>query len=79
MSSIVNSLRFFFSQFVGIFCTSVLAFVAYCIVTRNRPSAIPEEAILPSIVSGVMWSIGSMSSMIATEQLGLTVGFRKYR
>ena len=57
-SDTLQALRFFFSQFCGVFLTSLLGFVAYCVKTGNRPRLVPPEAVLPSICSGILWAIG---------------------
>lgn len=74
-SELVIATRFFFSQFAGIFLTSLLGFCAYCVWVRNRPLLVPPEAILPSILSGVVWALGCAGGMLATSGLGNAVGF----
>lgn len=74
-SDTIRSLRFFFSQFAGIFLTAFAGFVLYCIFKRNRPKLVPTEATLPSIVCGAVWAIGCAGAMLATSGLGNAVGF----
>jgi glucose uptake protein GlcU len=74
-SETIQALRFFFSQFAGIFVISFLGFTVYCLLLRNKPLLVPPEAIMPSISSGIMWAIGCGGAMLATSGLGNTVGF----
>jgi hypothetical protein len=74
-SDTIQAMRFFFSQFAGIFLTSILAFFVYCIRSGNKPLLVPAEAVMPSIFSGVVWAIGCAGGMFATSGLGNAVGF----
>mmetsp|Transcript_15953 Transcript_15953/g.19794 ORF Transcript_15953/g.19794 Transcript_15953/m.19794 type:complete len:338 (+) Transcript_15953:1-1014(+) len=75
VSQVLNSMRFFFSQFAGIFLSSVFSFGVYICKTGNKPKLVPNDAVGPSILSGMIWSLGAMSGMVATSELGLTVGY----
>lgn len=74
-SDTIRSLRFFFSQFAGIFLTAFVGFVLYCLYTGNRPKLVPPEATLPSILCGAVWATGCAGAMLATSGLGNAVGF----
>jgi glucose uptake protein GlcU len=75
MSDAVYSTRFFFSQFTGTFLTSVLAFAIYTWSKRNNPTVIAPPAMMPSVLSGMLWATACMGSMLATAELGLSVGY----
>eukprot|EP00992_Anisonema_acinus_P011921 TRINITY_DN7774_c0_g1_i2.p1 TRINITY_DN7774_c0_g1~~TRINITY_DN7774_c0_g1_i2.p1 ORF type:complete len:314 (+),score=59.83 TRINITY_DN7774_c0_g1_i2:114-1055(+) len=75
VSKILFQIRFFFSQFAGTFVGAVLIFVAECVRTKNSPKGIEPAAVGASMVGGVMWSVAAMGSMVATADLGATVGF----
>jgi len=66
-------LDFVFSQFVGIYVYCSTLFIIYSII--HRPPKVYPEAILPSIISGVMWGIAQCGLMSATQILGYAVGF----
>jgi hypothetical protein len=75
MSDAVYSSRFFFSQFTGIFLTSVVSFAVYTWSKQNKPDVIAPPALIPSVLSGMLWGIACMGSMLATAELGLSVGY----
>jgi len=69
-------LDFVFSHFTGIYLYSTAVFVIYCIV--NRRSGAPKvypDAILPSMIGGVMWGVAQCGLMSATQILGWAIGF----
>lgn len=74
-SDTVTSIRFFFSQYVGIYLVSLIGFVIYIIYTGNKPKLVPNHAIFPCICSGIVWSLGCGGGMFATAGLGNAVGF----
>jgi len=74
-SEVVYQIRFFFSHFLGIYIAALVAFISYALASGNRPHLIEPDAILPSILSGVVWAIACMGSMIAVAEIGLGIGF----
>lgn len=66
-------LDFVLSQFIGIYVYSSAVFIIYNII--RRPPKVYPEAILPAIISGVMWGIAQCGLMSATQILGYAVGF----
>ena len=76
--SIIGEARFFFSQYVGIFLTSLAAYAAYCAVHAARKApvpAVPLTAMLPAVVSGAIWAVAGAGAMFATDGLGYSVGY----
>lgn len=71
----IRALRFFFSQFAGIFLMATAGFTLYCVLTKNLPQLVPREATLPAIICGATWAVGCGGAMFATSELGNTVGF----
>ena len=72
--------RIFFSQFVGIWLLSLIAFVvvtAYRLITKVDKATweLPSSYMLPSFASGIVWAIAGMGAIFATENLGLSVGY----
>jgi len=74
-SSTNMALRFIFSQYVGIFGMSLIALIFYLIATCNKPKELPTKVFGPSILSGMVWALGAMGSIFATDGLGLSVGY----
>jgi len=68
-----GTLDFVLSHFIGIYLYSTAVFIVYCIV--NRPPKIYPAAILPSVISGVMWGVAQCGLMTATQLAGYSVGF----
>ncbi len=62
---------FVFSQCVGIYALSTVAFIVYVIVKGNKPLLYPSTT-LPAIVSGGMWSIANAAFIFANAKLGLS-------
>jgi glucose uptake protein GlcU len=69
-----SGLDYVFAHFCGIYTTSVLYFLIYCIVMKNRPKVFPN-AVLPGILSGVMWAIAQAGWFIANQTLSEPVSF----
>jgi hypothetical protein len=68
-------LDYVFSHFCGIFATSTLWFVAYCVLRRGAPLMNPRLT-LPAMISGAMWAVAQTSWFIANKALGgASVGF----
>ncbi|XP_050014791.1 transmembrane protein 144 [Alexandromys fortis] len=67
-------LDYVFAHSSGIFLTSTVYFVAYCIAMRNRPNLYPE-AILPGFLSGVLWAIATCCWFIANHSLSAVISF----
>ena len=68
------ALDFVFSHFCGIFTSSIVYFAIYCVLMGNRPRVYPR-AILPAMVSGVMWAIADMGWFIANDSLSPAISF----
>ncbi|GAM25115.1 hypothetical protein SAMD00019534_082900, partial [Acytostelium subglobosum LB1] len=68
-----SPLEFVFSHFSGIFLFNTAVFVLYSVI--SRPPQIYPQTILPSFVSGVLWGIAQVGMMVATQNLGYTIGF----
>jgi len=69
-----ETLDYVFSHFTGIFLSSTTYFLVYCMLTKNQPT-LPNQIVLPSFVSGVMWAIAQISFFIANENLEFVVSF----
>ncbi|VDK24474.1 unnamed protein product [Taenia asiatica] len=59
-----------FANFVGIWLTSTVIFVLYALVKRNQPWFPTKQAILPSLLSGILWGVAQSSWFIANAALG---------
>lgn len=63
-----------FAHFCGIFLSSTGYFIIYCMVMRNKPR-VYNRAILPGIVSGLMWGVADMAWFVANDALSETISF----
>lgn len=69
-----NGLDYVFAHFCGIFLSSTGYFIIYCMVMRNKPR-VYNRAILPGIVSGLMWGVADMAWFVANDALSETISF----
>ncbi|XP_077617573.1 transmembrane protein 144 isoform X2 [Crocuta crocuta] len=67
-------LDYVFAHFSGIFLTSTVYFLAYCIAMKNNPKLYPE-AVLPGFLSGALWAIATCCWFIANHSLSAVVSF----
>ncbi|XP_036914182.1 transmembrane protein 144 isoform X1 [Sturnira hondurensis] len=67
-------LDYVFAHSSGIFLTSTVYFLAYCITMKNNPKLYPE-AVLPGFLSGLLWAIASCSWFVANHSLSAVVSF----
>ncbi|XP_064441283.1 transmembrane protein 144 isoform X3 [Mirounga angustirostris] len=67
-------LDYVFAHFSGIFFTSTVYFLAYCIAMKNNLKLYPE-AVLPGFLSGVLWAIATCCWFIANHALSAVVSF----
>ncbi|XP_068616280.1 transmembrane protein 144-like, partial [Brachionichthys hirsutus] len=65
-------LDYVYAQCSGIFATSTVYFAIYCAVMNNRPR-IYSRAILPGLLSGVMWASATYSWFLACNYLSPVV------
>ncbi|KAK3099262.1 hypothetical protein FSP39_001819 [Pinctada imbricata] len=69
-----NALDYVFACFVGIYCTSTVYFIIYIIIMKNKPRVYPK-AILPGVVSGIMWGMATTGWFVANKVLSEAVAF----
>ncbi|XP_048244217.1 transmembrane protein 144-like isoform X2 [Haliotis rufescens] len=69
-----NSIDYVFAHYCGIYLTSTLYFIIYALFRRNRPKVF-HQVIVPGIVSGLMWGVGTASWFIANKALSDPVSF----
>lgn len=67
-------LDYVFAHFTGIYITSTGWFVVYSIYKRNKPQ-VYSEAIIPTLISGVMWAIAQVSWFVSNDCLSFSVSF----
>ncbi|XP_074194494.1 transmembrane protein 144 isoform X2 [Rhinolophus sinicus] len=67
-------LDYVFAHSSGIFLTSTVYFLAYCVSMRNNPKLYPE-AVLPGFLSGGLWAIATCCWFIANYTLSAVVSF----
>ena len=56
---------------------SVAAYSLYFAYSASKPKrpSVSLDAMLPAMLSGVMWAVASAGAMLATEGLGYSVGY----
>jgi len=69
-----NGLDYVFSHFTGIFVTSTLFVVIYCIATCNHPT-VYRRSLLPGLASGAIWAVAQVSWFIANDNLSIPIAF----
>lgn len=67
-------LDYVFAHFSGIFLTSTVYFLVYCVAMKNHPKLYPE-AVLPGFLSGILWGIATCCSFIANHSLSPVISF----
>lgn len=63
-----------FAHFCGIYVTSTFWFVVYSLYQKNKPQ-VYSEALLPTLISGVMWAVAQISWFVANDCLSLSVSY----
>ncbi|XP_066287226.1 transmembrane protein 144-like [Branchiostoma lanceolatum] len=69
-----NGLDYVFAHFSGIYATSTLYFILYAMYMKNKPKVFPR-AILPTLLSGLMWGIAESGWFVANQKLQESVSF----
>ncbi|XP_020515076.1 transmembrane protein 144 [Labrus bergylta] len=67
-------LDYVYAQCCGIFVASTLYFAIYCAAMRNRPR-VYSKAILPGMLSGVMWALATYCWFLANNYLSAVITF----
>lgn len=69
-----NSMDYLFSFYTGIVVTSLVYFVIYATLKKNKP-IIYNELVLPGLASGVMWGIANICYFNANNVLTQAITF----
>ncbi|XP_029644145.1 transmembrane protein 144-like isoform X1 [Octopus sinensis] len=69
-----NGLDYVFAHYCGIYLTASVYFCIYVIFMRNKPVVYPK-AILPGIISGIMWGVATACFFVANAVLLEPVSF----
>uniref|UniRef100_A0A8C6UB69 Transmembrane protein 144b n=1 Tax=Neogobius melanostomus TaxID=47308 RepID=A0A8C6UB69_9GOBI len=64
----IYDLDYLYAQCSGIFLTSTVYFAIYCAARNNRPR-VYSRAILPGLLSGLMWTLATYSWFLANNYL----------
>ncbi|KAL5460463.1 hypothetical protein EMCRGX_G033914 [Ephydatia muelleri] len=67
-----DDLDYLFGHYTGIFAASTLWFLGYSAFYRNKPRVYPK-AIIPGLLSGIMWGIAMAGMFVANGSLSLAV------
>jgi len=69
-----NGLDYVFSHFTGLYLTSTLYFLIYCLATSNQPQFYPKVT-FPGFISGLMWASAQICWFIANSALSMVQSF----
>lgn len=69
-----NYLDYMFSYYTGILLASLIYFVIYCAIKKNKPIIYPQ-IILPGLISGWMWGVANVCYFLATNALNQAISF----
>ncbi|CAN9514604.1 unnamed protein product [Ophioblennius macclurei] len=67
-------LNYLYAVCCGIFATSSFHFLIYCVVMKDG-ARIHSNAVLPAILSGLVWAVGSHCFFLANSYLGPVITF----
>ncbi|GAA6222041.1 transmembrane protein 144 isoform X1 [Lates japonicus] len=70
----VYDLDYVYAQCSGIFVASTVYFAIYCAAMNNRPR-VYSRAILPGLLSGLMWSLATYCWFLANNYLSAVITF----
>uniref|UniRef100_A0A3Q1HN69 Transmembrane protein 144b n=1 Tax=Anabas testudineus TaxID=64144 RepID=A0A3Q1HN69_ANATE len=70
----VYDFDYVYAQSCGIFVASTVYFTIYCAVMKNRPRVF-SRAILPGLLSGLMWALATYSWCLANNFLSAVITF----
>ena len=70
-----QGLGFIMSFSIGVLIITSFVSLCFFAITRQMPVFKPRQMLLPAFGTGVMWSIGNLGSIFASQYLGLAVGF----
>ncbi|CDS37915.1 transmembrane protein 144 [Echinococcus multilocularis] len=68
-------LDYVFANFVGIWLASTAIFVVYALLKCNQPWFPSKRAMIPSLLSGMLWGLAQSSWFIANAALGEPITF----
>ncbi|XP_070769807.1 transmembrane protein 144b [Enoplosus armatus] len=70
----VYDLDYVYAQCSGIFVASTVYFAIYCAAMNNKPR-VYSRAILPGLLSGLMWALGTYCWFLANNYLSAVITF----
>uniref|UniRef100_A0A1I7U8D7 Transmembrane protein 144 n=1 Tax=Caenorhabditis tropicalis TaxID=1561998 RepID=A0A1I7U8D7_9PELO len=73
-TEITSSVSFHFSFFTGVILVSISIFIIYCLAKKGRP-IIPPKIVIPSMLSGLFFSVAMLFFFIANEKLSPTISY----
>ncbi|XP_041846428.1 transmembrane protein 144b isoform X2 [Melanotaenia boesemani] len=70
----VYDVDYVYAQNSGIFVTSTVYFAVYCAAMKNKPR-VYSRAILPGLLSGLMWALGTYCWFLASNYLSSVIAY----
>lgn len=69
-----NGLDYIFSMYTGALFTSLIYFIVYCIIRKNRPY-VNIKSIIPGFVNGWIWGVGVCCFLFSNSVLSQAITF----
>ncbi|KAJ8320878.1 hypothetical protein KUTeg_002465 [Tegillarca granosa] len=69
-----NALDYVFATYTGVYITSSVYFIIYCVLKQNKPDIYPN-VIIPGLISGIMFGIATSCWFVANRSLSEPVAF----
>eukprot|EP01113_Clastostelium_recurvatum_P042841 TRINITY_DN6986_c0_g1_i2.p1 TRINITY_DN6986_c0_g1~~TRINITY_DN6986_c0_g1_i2.p1 ORF type:complete len:371 (+),score=66.57 TRINITY_DN6986_c0_g1_i2:321-1433(+) len=60
---------------IGVIIVTPVVAIIYFALKRECPEFNPKVVALPAFIGGILWNIGNVGSIVATQYLGLTIGY----
>jgi len=70
-----SGINYIVSFGIGVLAVTPVFGLLYFLIRRKRPVFHVKVALIPGLITGLIWNIGNFCSIYATLYLGLTIGF----
>eukprot|EP00457_Paulinella_chromatophora_P007184 gb/GEZN01007205.1/.p1 GENE.gb/GEZN01007205.1/~~gb/GEZN01007205.1/.p1 ORF type:complete len:364 (-),score=49.26 gb/GEZN01007205.1/:443-1534(-) len=70
-----SAMDFLFSQCVGIYIVSTIAFIFYSMFKKWSNKSMPRSALRPAYIAGILWGIGLAGQLLSAGNLGYAAAY----
>jgi len=70
-----QGINYIVSFAIGVLIVTPICAIVYFLVRRKKPEFHFRVAVIPGLITGLLWNLGNFFSIYATLYLGLTIGF----